>query len=118
ANPEEQRNIDLGRNLFTSALEDALRLYKYDPKSAISFGPLINAVNNTSQQNLQDIGQFANLDDLNEKRQQFQTMQRALVDEQFARDRMSQEERLAHSGRGSGTFAAESRAAMSRAHGL
>jgi hypothetical protein len=116
--PDEQRGVDFARNLFNTSMEDVLRLFRYDPRSAISYAPLINAINNTSEQNLQDIGQFANLNDLQEKRQQLQTMQRALVDEQFARDRMAQEERLAHSGRGSGTYAAESRAAMARAQGL
>lgn len=116
--PEEQKRLDLGADLLITSLEDVQKLFKYNPKSVISFAPLINAINNTSQQNLQDIGQFANLNDLNEKRQQFQTMQRALIDEKFAMDKMAQEERLAHSGRGSGTYAAESRAAMSRAHAL
>jgi hypothetical protein len=110
--------LDLGADLLITSLQDVQKLFKYNPKSAISFEPLINAINNTSQQNLQDIGQFANLNDLNEKRQQFQEMQRTLIDEKFAMDKMAQEEHLAHSGRGSGTYAAESRVAMSRAHAL
>lgn len=118
ATPEEQKRLDLGKDLLLTSLEDVQKLFKYNPKSTISFAPLINAINNTSQQNLQDIGQFANLNDLNEKRQQFQAMERTIIDEQFAMDKMAQEERLAHSGRGSGTFADESRASLSRAHAL
>jgi hypothetical protein len=79
---------------------------------------VIQAVNNSNQETLQDLGQFANLGDIEQRKQQFREMNRTLVDEQFARERMSNEERLAHSGRGSGTYAAESRAAMARSQGL
>lgn len=116
--PKEQRAIDIGEDLLITSLEDIQKLYKYDPRSVINYAPLVQTVNNLSQETLQDLGQFANLGDIEQKKQQFRDMNRTLVDEQFARERMSNEERLAHSGRGSGTYAAESRAAMARSQGL
>jgi len=118
ATPEEKRAIDAGQDLLISSLEDLQKLYKYNPRSVVSFAPLVQAASNLNQETLQDLGQFANLGDIEQKKQQFREMNRTLVDEQFARERMSNEERLAHSGRGSGTYAAESRAAMARSQGL
>lgn len=118
ATPEEQRAIDAGQDLVITSLEDLQKLYKYDPRSVVSFAPLVQAASNLNQETLQDLGQFANLGDIEQRKQQFREMNRTLVDEQFARERMSNEERLAHSGRGSGTYAAESRAAMARSQGL
>lgn len=116
--PEEQRAVQAGKDLVITSLEDLQNLYKYDPRSVISYAPLVQAASNLNHETLQDLGQFANLGDIDQKKQQFREMNRTLVDEQFAMDRMANEERLAHSGRGSGTYAAESRAAMSRAQGL
>lgn len=116
--PEEMRVLQPAQDMFAAAINDIGRLFKYDPRSAISFAPVIEAVSNMNDETLRDLGQFANLGDLQEKRQEFRDMQRAAVDEQFALRERANEERLAHSGRGSGTYAAESRASMSRAHGL
>lgn len=116
--PEELRVLQPARDMLVSSINGLARLSKYNKKSAIPFAPLIDAVADMSDQTLNDLGQFANLGDLQEKRQEFRDVQRSIIDEQFAMDRMANEERLAHSGRGSGTYAAESRAAMSRAHGL
>jgi hypothetical protein len=116
--PEQQRALQAGEDLLITSLDDIQRLYKYDPRSVVNYAPLVQAVNNSNQETLQDLGQFANLGDIEQRKQQFREMNRTLVDEQFARERMSNEERLAHSGRGSGTYAAESRAAMARAQGL
>lgn len=115
---EQQRALQAGEDLLITSIEDISKLYKYDPKSSISFAPLIETVSNLNQETLHDLGQFANLGDVDQMRTQFRDMQRTVLDEQFAVDRMANEERLAHSGRGSGTYAAESRAAMSRAQGL
>lgn len=116
--PEQQRALQAGEDLLITSLEDIQKLYKYDPKSVISYAPLVQTVNNLNDETLRDLGQFANLGDIEQRKQQFREMNRTLVDEQFARERMSNEERLAHSGRGSGTYAAESRAAMARSQGL
>lgn len=116
--PEQQRAMEAGEDLLITSLEDIQKLYKYDPKSVISYAPLVQTVNDMSAETLRDLGQFANLGDIEQRKQQFREMNRTLVDEQFARERMSNEERLAHSGRGSGTYAAESRAAMARSQGL
>lgn len=116
--PEQQRAMQAGEDLLITSLEDIQKLYKYDPKSVVSYAPLVKTVNDMSAETLRDLGQFANLGDIEQRKQQFREMNRTLVDEQFARERMSNEERLAHSGRGSGTYAAESRAAMARSQGL
>lgn len=114
--PEEMRVLQPAQDMFASAVNNLSQLFKYDPKSAISFFPVIDAVSEMNDATLKDLGQFANLGDLMEKRQEFRQMQREIVDEKFAQAQMSNEERLAHSGRGSGTYAAESRAAMAGAH--
>lgn len=116
--PEEMRVLQPAQDMLVSSINGMANLFKYNPKSAIAFAPLIDAVADMNDQTLNDLGQFANLGDIQEKRQEFRDMQRSVIDEQFAMDRMANEERLAHSGRGSGTYAAESRAAMSRAHSL
>lgn len=116
--PEEMRVLQPAQDMLVSSINGMAKLFKYNPKSAIMFAPLVDAVANMNDETLKDLGQFANLGDIQEKRQEFRDIQRSVIDEQFAMDRMANEERLAHSGRGSGTYAAESRAAMSRAHSL
>lgn len=114
--PEEMKILQPAQDMFASAINGMAKLYKYDPKSAISFAPVIDAVSDMNDATLKDLGQFANLGDLMEKRQEFRAMQREIVDEKFAQAEISNEQRLAQSGRGSGTYAAESRAALAGAH--
>lgn len=116
--PKQQKALDMGEDLLITSIDQIGKLFKYDPKSVISFAPIVDTFANLDQQRLQDLGQFANFGDIEAKKQQFKDMQKTLVDEQFSMRERANEERLAHTGRGSGTYAAESRAAMARAHGL
>lgn len=116
--PEEQQRLQAGQDLLVSSMKDIQDLFKYDPKSVISFAPLVNTFANLDKERLNDLGQIANIGNIQQDFANFKDMQRAVVDEQFALRERANEERLAHTGRGSGTYAAESRAAMARAHGL
>ncbi len=116
--PEEAEALKTGQDLLITSMKDIQDLYKYDPKSVISFAPLVNTFANLDQQRLNDLGQIANIGNIQQDIANFKNMQGTLIDEQFAMRERSNEERLAHTGRGSGTYANESRAAMARAHGL
>jgi|KBSSwiStaDraftv2_1062776.scaffolds.fasta_scaffold21568_5 hypothetical protein len=116
--PEEAESLKTGQDLLITSMKDIQNLYKYDPKSVISFAPLVNTFANLDRERLNDLGQIANIGNIQEDIANFKNMQGTLIDEQFAMRERSNEERLAHTGRGSGTYANESRAAMARAHGL
>lgn len=116
--PEQERTVLPARELVSTALRELPKLSKYDPKSAIPFAPVVDMFANLNRETLNDIGQFANIGDIEQYKTDFKDMQRSVIDEQFATRSQRNEERLAHSGRGSGTYAAESRAAMAREHAL
>lgn len=116
--PEQERMYQPAEDMLITALTELPKLFKYDPKSAISFAPVVDTFSNLNRETLNDIGQFANIDDIEQYKADFKDMQRAVIDEQFAIRGRRNEERLAHSGRGSGTYAAESRAALAREHAL
>jgi hypothetical protein len=116
--PEDQAALQTGQDLLISSMKDIQQLFKYDPKSVISFAPLVNTFANLDRERLNDLEQIADIGNIQEDIANFKDMQRAVVDEQFALRERANEERLAHTGRGSGTYAAESRTAMARAHAL
>lgn len=116
--PEQQRFLQPARDMLATALTELPKLFKYNPQSAISFAPVVDTFANLDQERLNDLGQFANIGDIEQYKADFRDMQRAVIDEQFATRNQRNEERLAHTGRGSGTYAAESRAAMAREHAL
>lgn len=115
---ERQKALEMGEDLVVTSIDQLGKLFKYDPQSSISFAPLIDTFADMDNERLGDLAQFANFGDIEARKQQFKEMQKTLIDEQFSMRERANEERLAHSGRGSGTYAAESRAAMARAHGL
>jgi hypothetical protein len=116
--PEESAALETGQDLLITSMRDIQQLFKYDPQSVISFAPLVDTFANLDRERLNDLGQIANIGNIQQDIANFKDMQRAVVDEQFALRERANEERLAHTGRGSGTYAAESRAAMARAHGM
>ena len=116
--PEEQKRLQPFADMIATAAVELPKLHKYNPQSVIPFAPVVNAFANLSSEALKDLGQFANIGDIEQYKADFRDMERAVVDEQFATRRQRNEERLAHTGRGAGTYAAESRAAMAREHAL
>lgn len=116
--PEEQRILQPAEDMLVTALTQLPKLATYNPKSIIPFAPVVDAFANLNAETLKDLGQFANIGDIEKYTADIRNMHRAIVDEQFATRNQRNEERLAHSGRGSGTYAAESRAAMAREHAL
>jgi hypothetical protein len=116
--PEQEKMVLPARQMVATVLTELPKLFKYNPQSAISFAPVVDTFADLAKETLADIGQFANIGDIEQYKTDFKAMQRAVIDEQFANRNIQNEERLAHSGRGSGTYAAESRAAMARERAL
>ncbi len=114
----EEKAFQLAEKLIPSVIQNIKTLYRYNPKSSIDFAPLIETFANISDDRMKALGQVANIGNIQQDVADFKEMQATLVDEQFALRERANEERLAHTGRGSGTYSAESRAAMARAHGL
>ena len=114
----EEKAFKLAEELIPSVIQNIKTLYKYNPKSSIDFAPLIETFANISDDRMKALGEVANIGNIQQDVADFKNMQATLIDEQFNMRERANEERLAHSGRGSGTYAAESRAAMARAHGL
>lgn len=116
--PEEQRILQPFADMIATAGVELPKLATYNPQSAIPFAPVVDAFANLNAETLKDLGQFARIADIEQYQSNFKDMQRAIIDEQFSTRTRQNEERLARSGRGSGTYAAESRAAMAREHAL
>lgn len=112
--PEEEALFKSGQQLTASALQNLQTLYQYDPQSMIDFAPLINTFANISNERMQALGQVANIGNIAQDVDNFKQMQSTLIDEEYRIKNRSNEEALAHRGRGAGTYAAESRAAMAR----
>jgi hypothetical protein len=104
--------------LLISSMKDIQQLFRFNPQSVISFAPLVNTFASIDRDRLQDLGEIANIGNIQQDIANFKDMQRAIIDEQFDIQQRANEERLAHSGRGAGTYAAESRAALARSRGL
>lgn len=116
--PEQQEALEAGQDLLITSMKDIQQLFRYNPQSVISFAPLVNTFANMDRERLQDLGQIANIGNIQQDIADFKNMQRTMIDEQFDIQQQANEERLAHSGRGAGTYAAESRAALTRARAL
>lgn len=116
--PGEEDRFQTGERLVANTINNLTKLSRYDPKSLIPFAPLVNTLVNMNQETLKDLGQVANLGNLLQDIADLRNIQRDLIDEQFNTKETALQERLAHSGRGSSTYAAEARAAMARQRGL
>ncbi len=116
--PEEEQRFKAAEELIKSSMENIQTLYQYAPESLVDFAPIVNTFANINRERMESLGKIANIGNIQEDINRFKEMQSTLIDEQFNLRERSNEERLAHSGRGSGTYAAESRAAMARAQGL
>lgn len=116
--PEEEKRFTLAEKLISGTMQNMMKLYKYDPKSMIDYAPLIETFSSIDENRMKNLAEVANIGNIRQDVEQFQAMKNSLIDEEFALETQANEERLAHSGRGSGTYAAESRAAMARARSL
>lgn len=116
--PEEEARLQAGSDLLQSAIHNMTQLYRYNPESAVDFAPFIEAVAGIDQERMQDLAQVANLGNIQQDIAQFKDMQKNLLDEEFDMQNRANEERLAHSGMGTSTYAAESRALMARNQAL
>lgn len=114
----EQQRFSAAEKLVGSAIKHLKDLNIYKPESLISFAPLIETFASINTQRMDALGQIADLGNIKQDIADFKQMQSNLIDEQFATRNRTSEEGLSHSGRGSGTYAAESRAAMAREHAL
>jgi hypothetical protein len=116
--PEEEQRFKMAEELISSSMKNIKQLYQYNPQSMIDFAPIIETFANINRDRMQSLGQIANIGNIEQDVADFKKMQSALIDEQFQIKNAENEERLAHSGRGSGTYAAESRALMARNEAL
>lgn len=112
--PEEDAKFKAAEQLISSSMQNMIQLYKYDPASMIDFSPLVETFANINRERMQALGQVANIGNIEQDVADFKRMQSSLIDEEYTIKNRSNEETLAHRGRGSGTYAAESRAAMAR----
>jgi hypothetical protein len=116
--PEEEQRFKMAEDLISTSMQNIIQLYKYNPQSVVDYAPLIETFANLDRKRIESLSRITNLGNIAEEVNTFKQMQSSLIDEQFKIRERDNEEHLAHSGRGSGTYAAESRAAMARAHGL
>lgn len=116
--PEEEQIYKMAEELIGSSIQNIKQLYQYNPASLIDFSPIVNTFANINKERMQALGQIANIGNIEQDVADFKRMQSSLIDEQFQVKNRANEERLAHSGRGSGTYAAESRASMARNEAL
>lgn len=116
--PEEEQRFKMAEQLIASSIQNIKQLYQYNPQSVVDFAPIVETFANINRERLQSLSQIANIGNIEQDVADFKKMQSTLIDEQFQNKNRSNEERLAHSGRGSGTYAAESRAALARNEAL
>lgn len=116
--PEETQKFKAIEDLIASSMKNIQQLYKYNPESAVNYAPLIDTFANLDRQTIQSLSRITNLGNIEQEIGQFKQMQASLIDEQFGNRERENQERMAHQGVGMSTHAAESRAALTRAHAL
>src|SRR5690349_11174940 len=93
--PGEEDRFQTGERLVANTINNLTKLSRYDPKSLIPFAPLVNTLVNMNQETLKDLGQVANLDNLQKDIADLRNIQRDLIDEQFNAKETALQERLA-----------------------
>ncbi len=108
---EEAKKFAAAEEMVSLTMNNILKLRKYDPKSAISFAPIIDVFANMSSERIDSLSKIADFGNI---RQDFKAMQNDLIKEEYGIRNQQNEEALAHAGRGSGSYAAASRANMNK----
>jgi hypothetical protein len=116
--PEEEQRFKMAEELIASSMRNITQLYQYNPQSAVDYAPLIQTFANLDRKRIESLARITNLGNIEEEVGKFKQMQSSLIDDQFAKRESERLANLAHTGLGESSFAAESRAAMTRAHGL
>lgn len=111
---EEEQRFQAGEQLVSSALRNIKELYRYDPASVVDYAPLVQTFANINRDRMENLSKVADIGNIEEEINDFKLMQNTLMEQEFAIQNRTTEDRLAHAGRSSGTFAEEGRAALAR----
>lgn len=110
---EEEVLFKKGQDLMGNALKNITQLYQYDPSLVVDFAPIIQTfadINTEQAQDLAKIGDFGNIE---ESIHAFKTMQKDLLDREYAKAQDAADESFIRRGYGrNSTGAAETRAAL------
>lgn len=115
---EEEALYQRGEQMMSVALNNIKELYKYDPSSVVDFAPLIETFANINQERAENLAQIADFGNIQQDIADFRTMQGALMEERFMRDKNALEEDLAHKGLADSTIGREERNLLSRNQNL
>ena len=103
--PEEQALYEEAGALMTRAIEEAKRLYDYDPSQLLDYAPFVTEINRLNSERQSDLAALTQIPDFAEEMKSFQAMQQTLLEEAYTRQQNSQQESLNRLGYGHGSTA-------------
>ena len=112
--PEEARKFELVGKMISTTLGNISTLYKYEPKSAIDFAPIIDVFANMSDERIASLSKVADFGNIQREVQEFKQMQDTAIREEYAIRNFQNDEALSHTGRSGGSYAVQSRANMQK----
>lgn len=110
--PEDQRLYDAAHTIINNAVSEFQRLYTYDPSSIVSRAPFINTLNEINQERGAEMQRLMNIPDFTRYVDEFKTLQKTILDDEFTRSSDELEAGLARRGYSDSTAGAEFRALL------
>lgn len=106
---EEEALYNEAGRLMEKAIGEMKKLYDYDPKQLVHYGSFVETLNVLNQERSQDMAELTKFPDFNGFVEEFKGMQKAVIDEEYRREKNILEETLAHRGLSDSTIGREER---------
>lgn len=104
---EDQALFDQAGTLMTRAIQEAQRLYDYNPNQIVDYAPFVQAINQIQSERQADLTALAQLPNFAEEMTRFKEMQQTVLDDAYARQQNAQQEALNRMGYGQGSTASQ-----------
>jgi hypothetical protein len=116
--PQEEQFFRQGEELITGALQNLKTLYQQQPEQLTNYQPLVDTFANINEQRARDLGEVANIGNIEQEVQGFKDIQKNLMDEEMRKINRAQEEGLIQRGHYNSTAGDSLRAMLAREEGL
>lgn len=116
--PEEEHFFKEGESLITGALNNLKTLYQQQPERLIDFTPIIDTFANINEERARDLGEIANIGNIQQEIEDFKQIQKNLMDEEVRKINQAQEQGLIERGHYNSTAGDSLRAQLAREEAL
>lgn len=110
--PEQQQLYDQAGQLMDTAIGEMKRLYDYDPSQLVDFKPFVETLNQLNTERTADMERLTKIPDFAKYVEDFQNIQRSILDEEFTKQSDAMRASLIRRGYGNSTMASEAEAIL------